>query len=143
MRYGQMALVALVALTGSACGNGGASDPAEASEPPASTLALPCGESEQTAVALDVPGPGQPTPEAAVTPYAGALTLVVQERGGETTVFGLRDDNSVLRAFQVTRRDDGWWPEGYRVFRLTETRWGRCTLIGRSVHFPKAFGAAM
>jgi hypothetical protein len=49
-----------------------------------------------------------------VTPYAGALTLVVQERGGEATVLGLRDDKSVFRAFQVTRRNDGWWPDGYR-----------------------------
>jgi hypothetical protein len=114
MRYAQMALAALAALTGNACGHNGVSAVAKAPEPPASALALPCGEREQTAVMLDVPGPGQSTPEAAVTPYAGALTLVVQERGGEATVLGLRDDKSVFRAFQVTRRNDGWWPDGYR-----------------------------
>ncbi len=71
-------------------------------------------ESEQTAVMWDVSGPGQPTPRETVTPYAGALTLVVQESAGEATVFGLRADDSVFRAFEVTKHNDGWWPDGYR-----------------------------
>lgn len=77
-------------------------------------LSLPCDVSEQTMVMFDLAGPGQPTPRQAVAPHAGALTLVVQESAGDTTVFGLRDDGSVFRAFQVTKRDDGWWPDGYR-----------------------------
>ena len=49
-----------------------------------------------------------------MSPHAGALTLIKQEDAGETTVFGLRVDDSVFRAFQVIRHDDGWWPDGYR-----------------------------
>jgi hypothetical protein len=83
--------------------------------PPSQTaLSLPCDQSEQTMVMWDLAGPGRPTPIQAVAPHAGALTLVEQENAGETTVFGLRADGSVFRAFQVTKHDDGWWPDGYR-----------------------------
>ena len=114
MPYGRIGAVALVAVMGSACGGGSATDAAEASIPSSTAMSLPCAESEQTVVMWDVSGPGQPPPREAVTPYAGALTLVVQESAGETTVFGLRDDGSVFRAYQVTKTDDGWWPDGYR-----------------------------
>ena len=107
-------MVALLAVMGSACGDRSAGDAAEPSEPSTPARVLSCTESKQKVVALDVPGPGQPTPQKAVVPYAGALTLVVQQSGGETTVFGLRADNTVFREFQVTKRNDGWWPEGYR-----------------------------
>mgnify|MGYP000032298378 CR=1 FL=1 len=82
--------------------------------PSPAALSLPCDESEQTMVMWDLAGPGEPTPAQAVAPHAGALTLVEQESAGDTTVFGLRDDGSVFRAFQVTKHDDGWWPDGYR-----------------------------
>lgn len=114
MRYRQMGAVALLAVMGSACGSGSVNDAADASEPSPTGMSLPCDESEQTVVMWDVPGPGQPTPSQAVAPHAGALTLVEQESAGDITVFGLRDDGSVFRAFQVTKHDDGWWPDGYR-----------------------------
>lgn len=87
-------------------------DAVEPTRPSVSATSLPC--TKQAAVALDVPGPGQPTAEEAVAPYAGALTLVVQQSGGESTVLGLLSDNTVVRVFQVTKRVDGWWPDGYR-----------------------------
>ena len=114
MRYRLIGALALMAGMGSACGGGSANDAAEASEPSPNAMSLPCTEREQTVVMWDLRGPGQPTPRGAVIPYAGALTLVVQESDGETTVFGLRADESVFRAFQVTKRADGWWPDGYR-----------------------------
>lgn len=63
---------------------------------------------------LDVPGPGRATPEAAVAPYADALTLVAHQGDDGTTVLGLRADQTVVRVFDVTKRNDGWWPDGYR-----------------------------
>jgi hypothetical protein len=80
----------------------------------ASTSTLPCSESEQRYVAWDVPGPGRPTPEEAVAPHAGALTLVAHQGGDGMTVLGLRTDGTVFRVFDVTQSDDGWWPDGYR-----------------------------
>lgn len=114
MRYPQIGAVALLAVLGSACGSGSADDDTEASKPSPTALSLPCDEKGQTVVMWDVPGPGRPTPTEAVAPHAGALTLVEQESGGDTTVFGLHEDGSVFRAFQVTKHDDGWWPDGYR-----------------------------
>lgn len=82
--------------------------------PTASAASLLCAESEQTAVDLDVPGPGRPTPEEAVAPYADALTLVVHQGDDGTTVLGLHADKTVARVFDVTKRGDGWWADGYR-----------------------------
>ena len=82
-----------------------------------SATALPCDQDNQTLVAMDIPGPGRPTPEEAVAPYAGALKLVAQEQDEQTSVLGLRADGSVFRAFDVSRHDDGWWPDGYRECR--------------------------
>ncbi len=89
-----------------------------ASERPARASTLPCAEVDQSSVALDVPGPGQPSPEEAVAPYAGALELVAERVGGSTIVAGLRRDGSVFRVFRVTGRSDGWWPDGYAECRV-------------------------
>jgi len=114
MRYRQMGAVALLAVVGTACSSESVSDAAKASEPSPTALSLPCDENVQTMVMWDLRGPGQPTPSEAVARYAGAITLVVQESAGGTTVLGLHDDGSVFRAFEVTKRDDAWWPDGYR-----------------------------
>ena len=65
-------------------------------------------------VALDVPGPGRPSPVEAVAPVGGGLVLAAQTSGGETTVLGLDADGTVSRVYEVTEQDDGWWPNGYR-----------------------------
>lgn len=114
MRVGMSVVLMLVAV-----GCGEASEPvtkaARASAPSGvAATALPCDESEQTYVAWDVPGPGRPTPEEAVAPYAGALTLMAQRGPKATTVLGLRADGSLVRVFDVSKGDDGWWPDGYR-----------------------------
>lgn len=114
MRYRHIGAVALLAAIGSACGGESVNDAAKVAGPSPTALSLPCDESEQTVMMWDVSGPGQPTPSQAVAPHAGALILVEQEDAGETTVFGLRGDGSVFRAFEVTKQDDGWWPDGYR-----------------------------
>jgi hypothetical protein len=75
---------------------------------------LPCRTNEQSIALWDYAGPGQPTPQEAVTPFAGSLRLVVQERNGETEVLGLKADGAVFRVFQVTKQKDGWWADGYR-----------------------------
>lgn len=114
MGFAQAGLYAAVVMLGSGCGEGTVPDELDAARSDTSATSLPCDETEQTAVALDVPGPGRPSPEEAVAPFAGALTLVAQERGGGTTVLGLRADGTVFRVFEVTEREDGWWPDGYR-----------------------------
>lgn len=115
MRSRHVVVAALLTVMGSACGSGGTNGAAETPEPSPTVLSLPCDESEQTVVMWDVAGPGRPTPTQAVAPHARALTLVEHVIDRDTaTVFGLRDDGSVFRAFDVTKHDDGWWPDGYR-----------------------------
>lgn len=114
MRFAHLGLFATCLLLGSACGDRAAADAGDATSPAPSAPSLPCDEIEQGYVGWDVPGPGRPSPEEAVAPFAGALTLVAQEGGGGTAVLGLRADGTVFRVFEVTARDDGWWPDGYR-----------------------------
>ena len=109
-------LVAVVTLS-SACGAQSSND-TQASEPTTRASALACAESDQSSVALDVPGPGQPSPEEAVAPYAGALELVAEQVDGSTIVVGLIRDGTVFRVYQVTKRSDGWWPDGYAECRV-------------------------
>jgi hypothetical protein len=114
MRSKQASMLALLVAIGSACGQGGAGDATELAEPSSSTMSLPCAEIEQTRVMLDIPGPGQPTPEEAVAPFAGALTLVAQPRDGQAVVLGLRANGTVFRVYRVAKHKDGWWPDSYR-----------------------------
>ena len=115
MRFAQVGLYAVLMVLVTGCGDRTAPHAADSPTSPSdSATALPCDETEQGGVALDVPGPGRPTPEEAVAPYAGALTLVAQQGDDGTTVLGLRADGTVLRVFGVTKREDGWWPDGYR-----------------------------
>ncbi|MBM7506397.1 hypothetical protein JOE61_000211 [Nocardioides salarius] len=110
-----MSVVLLVLAAG--CGDGPAPGTTAARSSTSQTVmvsSLPCDEADQTRVALDVPGPGRPTPEEAVAPHAGALELVARDGGERTSVLGLRADGSVFRVFDVSRHDDGWWPDGYR-----------------------------
>ena len=110
-------LLAAVVTLGSACGAQSSGD-VQATEPTTRASALPCADSDQSSVALDGPGPGQPSPEEAVAPYAGALELVAEHVDGGTIVVGLRRDNSVFRVYRVTKRSDGWWPDGYAECRV-------------------------
>lgn len=114
MRYGQVGMFVLLAVMWSGCGHRSAGEATEPAQPSSSTMSLPCAETEQTRVMLDVPGPGQRTPEEAVAPFAGALTLVTQQRDGEDVVLGLRADGTVFREYSVTKHKDGWWPDGYQ-----------------------------
>lgn len=64
--------------------------------------------------ALDIPGPGRPTPEEAVEPYLDAFVVVsVQEDGGTATVTAEAPGSDAVRLYDLTRREDGWWPDGY------------------------------
>jgi len=113
------ALLTVVMLVGacSACGAQGSSTAMRAPTPSARADALPCADGGQSHVALDVPGPGRPTPQQAVAPYAGALELVTADVDEGTVVLGLRHDDSVFRVYRVTERSDGWWPDGYAECR--------------------------
>ena len=122
MRSTRWAVIAVVAGLMAGCGQDdpagtGRAETVQADAPPSDGAGLPCAQDEQTGVSLDVPGPGRPTPEEAVAPYAGALDLTTVEAGDRTEVHGLRDDGTVLRVFQVTEHDDGWWPDGYTECR--------------------------
>lgn len=74
---------------------------------------LSCPYPERRMVSLDIPGPGRPTPEEAVAPYANGTTVVVRQKRGTAVVHVLDPDGNVVRIFEVTRHDDGWWPDGY------------------------------
>lgn len=81
----------------------------------ASTTDLPCRAVQRTAVDLNIPGPGQPTPTEAV-----ALLLLdqlavgaVEVDGRKSTVAVIGKDNAVLRVYSLTLRQDGWWPDGF------------------------------
>lgn len=84
-------------------------------------LSLACDESEQTYSALTYLGPGQPTPQDAVAPFAAALDLATEGEGENTRVHGLREDGTVARTFDVTRHEDGWWPDGWRECTIPAT----------------------
>lgn len=104
------ALCLVVAVAASSCGEG----PTDAVDVPASASALPCDPSDERTVALDIAGPGQPTPVEAVAPFAEGLTLVEQESEAGTTVLAIDTDGTVVRMFDVSEQQGGWWPDGYR-----------------------------
>lgn len=119
MRIGLVvSALAAAACVGSGCGAPTSGQSAPSPESVAPATELPCADTEQSRVDLDVPGPGQPTPEEAVAPYAGALRLAAREMDGGTIVVGLKRDDSVFRVYLVTERADGWWPDGYEECRV-------------------------
>lgn len=74
---------------------------------------LGCPVEEQTIVDLDIPGPGMPTPEEALNAYAEGPFRVVSTANGSAIVNALGPDGTVKRVFEVTQREDGWWPDSY------------------------------
>ena len=116
MRVAQVGLCAALVLLASGCGESTSPPPvaALAAAPSPSTMSLPCDQGRQTLVALDFVGPGKPSPEEAVAPFAAALTLVAQKHDGRTTVAALGANETVIRMFEVSQHQDGWWPDGYR-----------------------------
>ena len=82
---------------------------------PAEDLSLPCPASEQRRTELDVTGPGRGTPEQAVARFTGGggVTTVADEEHDRAVVHVLGTDGNVVRDFQVSEHDDGWWPDGY------------------------------
>lgn len=85
-------------------------------------VGLPCPTDQRTAVDLDVPGPGQPTPEAAVAlllPQLGQLSVgSVKSEGRRATVAAVNSAGSVVRIYSLTLATDGWWPDGYSTCEL-------------------------
>lgn len=114
MRIGYM--VVATAAVASGC-NASASSQSEDPPPPAPGSVLRCADTQLSRVALDVPGPGQPSPLEAVAPHAGTLDLASRVVDGEIVVIGLRQDGSIVRTYDVTERADGWWPDGYSECR--------------------------
>lgn len=75
---------------------------------------LPCPAEQRTTTDIDYPGPGQPTPEKAVGPLLGELSVgAVNEEGRQATLSAIGDDGVVKRVYSLTRHADGWWPDGY------------------------------
>lgn len=109
--------MAVVATVASGCGASTSEQREDPTPSAVSDTALPCADTEQSRVALDVPGPGQPSPEEAVAPYAGAMELASRAIDGDTVVVGLRQDGSIFRMYHVSKRADGWWPDGYSECR--------------------------
>ena len=100
--------VVLLAVLLTSCAPAAQGDDRRSDAPAASTTCA------AVRVDLDIPGPGQPTPEEAVAPYAGAGRLVlVSEQGKTATVDVVGPEGQVFRVFEVTKHRDGWWPDGY------------------------------
>jgi hypothetical protein len=123
-RHKVTAVLALTALLagcgGQAVGDDPAATRAQEAETatttvPAENLSLLCPASEQGRTDLDIPGPGRATPEQAVAPFAGGggVTTVAEEQRDRAVVHVLGTDGNVVRTFQVSEHDDGWWPDGY------------------------------
>ena len=72
-----------------------------------------CPNSSRKSVDLDIPGPGQPTPQLAVAPYALGSAILISEENGTATVLGLASYGEPTRVFKVTKREDGWWPDSH------------------------------
>lgn len=80
--------------------------------PPAASTTLDC--AAPAGVALDIPGPGQPTPEEAVAPFAdGLVPVLMHQTATAATVTTFSAAGDAIRVFTVTRREDGWWPDGW------------------------------
>ncbi len=88
----------------------------ERADAPFTAPAFPCSESDRQPTDLDVPGPGQPTPEKAVGPYADGRQLVL-DPSNPNVVYAVNADGSAYRTFRVSRQTDGWWPDGYTQCR--------------------------
>lgn len=96
----------------SACGD----ESAETEAAPAlEASASSCSKEDGTGVALDVPGPGMPTPEEAVAPYLDAYVIasVEKDQRSATVTTEAQGEGEAIRIFELTLRDDGWWPDGY------------------------------
>ncbi len=113
MRLSQsvVAALAIVSLsTLSACG----SEPAEFGAAPAAELAPgDCSLESGTGVDLDIPGPGTPTPEEAVAPYLNAYVIADVEEEQTSATVTAEAPGGATRVFDLTLRDDGWWPDSY------------------------------
>lgn len=79
---------------------------------------LSCPFAEQTSVALDIPGPGQPTPQEAVAPFLGSLSIsAVHTKERAAQVIASDADGAALIVYSLTQQEDGWWPDGYTECR--------------------------
>ncbi len=101
MRSAQVELYTMLMLLATGCGDltaPGATATASSIPATDSAASLRCEATQQTVAALADLGPGRATPEEAVAPYAGALTLAAHKVGERMTVQGLRTDGSVFRS---------------------------------------------
>lgn len=106
------AALAVVALsTLHACGE--ESVPPDAAQASAVDPSECSAESATRGVDLDIPGPGMPTPEEAVAPYLDAYVVTDVEAQQRSATVTTETDGGAIRVFTLTRRDDGWWPDGY------------------------------
>lgn len=93
------------------CGTDTVSNAKPTAQPTASAI-LDC--AAPTGVSLDIPGPGQPSPEEAVAPFADGLVPVLISQGARAArVATFSAAGDAVRVFTVTRREDGWWPDGW------------------------------
>lgn len=111
MRFMVAGALVLVLMAG--CGTDATDNSSAAADEPNGQGELGCSVDEQTAVDLDVPGPGTATPKEAVDALTDGPTDVVSETADEAMVNAMGPDGRVARVFKVTHREDGWWPESY------------------------------
>lgn len=63
---------------------------------------------------LDVPGPGQESPEEAVSlADSSSSTILVRADAEEARVATTSESGQLLKLFTLRHRDDGWWPESF------------------------------
>ncbi len=114
MRFAQTvvaAALAVASLSGlSACGD---ESTASGALPASEAAPSVCSHESGAGVDLDVPGPGKPTPEEAVAPYLDAYVVTNVEEHQRSATLRAETAGGAVRLFNLTRRNDGWWPEGY------------------------------
>jgi hypothetical protein len=74
-----------------------------------------CPETPSSNLILDVPGPGQNTPEEAVEKLESSAARLVRidDSGKFARVAVVDGEGRVTRVYKLYERSDGWWPQGY------------------------------
>lgn len=107
----QGACASLLLLLTCGCGHRQANDSANESAPGSGEMSLPCTQIRQHRISYG--GPGQPSPEEAVAPFADGLKLVSDGTTNAPRIHGLDTNGTVVRTFEVAKHDDGWWTDGW------------------------------
>lgn len=99
----------LFVLVASGCRQDEANEPETESE--SSETSLPCTRIRHSLITHG--GPGRPSPEEAVAPFADGLTLFSEGTNTSPRIYGVDNDGTVVRDFKVSKTAGGWITDGW------------------------------